>query len=87
MEKTYAPAKAIKKEYIELLNKSVDMVATPSLIKDSVSQIEHGSEIADKSGAVLSNIVNSVKKVSDLNNEIAAASSEQTTGFSKSARR
>nr|WP_295906235.1 methyl-accepting chemotaxis protein [uncultured Bdellovibrio sp.] len=52
-----------------------------SLIKDSVSQIEHGSEIADKSGAVLSNIVNSVKKVSDLNNEIAAASSEQTTGI------
>lgn len=52
-----------------------------SLIKDSVAQIEHGSEIADKSGAVLSNIVNSVKKVSDLNNEIAAASSEQTTGI------
>ena len=52
-----------------------------SLIKDSVSQIENGSRIADKSGAVLSNIVNSVKKVSDLNNEIAAASSEQTTGI------
>ncbi|ASD64140.1 HAMP domain-containing methyl-accepting chemotaxis protein [Bdellovibrio bacteriovorus] len=52
-----------------------------SLIKDSVSQIESGSEIADKSGAVLTNIVNSIKKVSDLNNEIAAASSEQTTGI------
>lgn len=51
------------------------------LIKDSVSQIEHGSDIADKSGAVLTNIVSSVKKVSDLNNEIAAASSEQTTGI------
>ncbi|WII72046.1 methyl-accepting chemotaxis protein [Bdellovibrio sp. 22V] len=52
-----------------------------TLIKDSVSQIENGSEIADKSGTVLSNIVNSVKKVSDLNTEIAAASSEQTTGI------
>lgn len=52
-----------------------------SLIKDSVAQIDNGSDIADKSGAVLSNIVNSVKKVSDLNNEIAAASSEQTTGI------
>ncbi|QDK37324.1 methyl-accepting chemotaxis protein [Bdellovibrio sp. NC01] len=52
-----------------------------SLIKDSVSQIDRGSEIADKSGTVLSNIVNSIKKVSDLNNEIAAASSEQTTGI------
>lgn len=52
-----------------------------SLIKDSVSQVEKGSEIADTSGEVLSNIVNSIKKVSDLNNEIAAASSEQTTGI------
>lgn len=51
------------------------------LIKDSVAQISDGSKIADKSGTVLSNIVNSVKKVSDLNNEIAAASSEQTTGI------
>jgi methyl-accepting chemotaxis protein len=52
-----------------------------SLIKDSVAQIEDGSETADQSGAVLTNIVSSVKKVSDLNNEIAAASSEQTTGI------
>lgn len=52
-----------------------------ALIKDSVSQIEDGSEIADKSGTELTNIVTSIKKVSDLNNEIAAASSEQTTGI------
>ncbi|WP_413570090.1 methyl-accepting chemotaxis protein [Bdellovibrio sp. HCB117] len=52
-----------------------------SLIKDSVSQIETGSEIADKSGAVLTNIVSSIKKVSDLNTEIATASAEQTTGI------
>lgn len=52
-----------------------------ALIKTSVSQIEEGSKIADKSGEVLSNIVTSIKKVSDLNNEIAAASSEQTTGI------
>ncbi|HEX7676176.1 MAG TPA: methyl-accepting chemotaxis protein [Bdellovibrio sp.] len=52
-----------------------------SLIKESVSQIDRGSNIADKSGTVLANIVTSIKKVSDLNNEIAAASSEQTTGI------
>ena len=52
-----------------------------SLIKDSVSQIEEGSATADKSGTALSNIVNSIKKVADLNNEIAAASAEQTTGI------
>lgn len=52
-----------------------------SLIKDSVEQVDRGSRIADSSGEVLANIVNSIKKVSDLNNEIAAASAEQTTGI------
>jgi methyl-accepting chemotaxis protein len=53
------------------------------LIKESVEQISTGSKIADQSGAVLKNIVNSVKKVSDLNNEIASASSEQSKGISQ----
>jgi methyl-accepting chemotaxis protein len=52
-----------------------------SLIKDSVDQIEKGSAIADKSGAILTNIVGSIKKVSDLNNEIANASQEQASGI------
>lgn len=51
------------------------------LIKISVTQVENGSRIADKSGEVLSEIVSSIKKVADLNNEIAAASSEQTSGI------
>lgn len=51
------------------------------LIKDSVQQIERGSKIADQSGEVLANIVNSIKKVSDLNTEISSASVEQTTGI------
>lgn len=51
------------------------------LIKDSVEQIENGTDIADKSGGVLNNIVTSIKKVSDLNSEISAASLEQTTGI------
>lgn len=53
------------------------------LIKDSVQKIDHGTQTADRSGAVLNNIVTSVKKVADLNNEIATASSEQTTGISQ----
>lgn len=52
-----------------------------TLIKESVAQIERGSQIADSSGTVLNNIVNSIKKVSDLNGDIAQASSEQTTGI------
>lgn len=51
------------------------------LIKESVEKVDKGSRVADRSGAVLANIVSSVKKVSDLNNEISAASSEQTTGI------
>lgn len=52
-----------------------------TLIKDSVAQIDKGSSIADKSGGMLSNIVTSIKKVSDLNNEIATASNEQAAGI------
>lgn len=56
------------------------------LIKESVEKVEKGSTIADRSGEVLSNIVNSVKKVADLNNEISAASGEQTTGIQQISR-
>lgn len=51
------------------------------LIKESVHKIERGTDKADKSGEVLKTIVHSVKKVSDLNNEIAAASEEQAAGI------
>lgn len=51
------------------------------LIKESVEKVDKGSNVADRSGQVLNNIVTSVKKVADLNNEISAASSEQTTGI------
>lgn len=51
------------------------------LIKDSVDKVDKGSSVADRSGEVLSKIVHSVKKVADLNNEISAASAEQTTGI------
>lgn len=53
------------------------------LIKESVEKITHGSKIADQSGEVLKNIVTSVKKVADLNNEIASASAEQSNGISQ----
>ncbi|MFS4458404.1 methyl-accepting chemotaxis protein [Bdellovibrio sp. HCB2-146] len=51
------------------------------LIKESVAQVDEGSKIAGQSGDVLNNIVSSVKKVSDLNSEIASASAEQTSGI------
>nr|BFD62216.1 hypothetical protein BdHM001_08970 [Bdellovibrio sp. HM001] len=51
------------------------------LIKESVEKIDRGTHKADKSGEMLKNIVTSVKKVADLNNEISMASEEQSTGI------
>lgn len=52
-----------------------------TLINDNVEKIERGMSVADKSGAVLTEIVGSVHKVSALNSEISIASGEQTTGI------
>jgi methyl-accepting chemotaxis protein len=52
-----------------------------TLIKDNVSKTENGSRVADSSGVVLKDIVTSVKKVADLNNEISTASQEQANGI------
>ncbi|MCX6131224.1 MAG: methyl-accepting chemotaxis protein [Proteobacteria bacterium] len=54
-----------------------------SLIRDNVSKIDKGTKIADRSGQVLQSILSSVKKVAELNNEIAGASKEQTSGLSQ----
>lgn len=53
------------------------------LIKESVERVENGSKVADRSEAILHNIMTSVKKVADLNNEIAQASREQADGISQ----
>jgi len=51
------------------------------LIKRSVEKIERGSSQAGQSGQVLGDIVSSVKKVHEINAEIAVASEEQTNGI------
>ena len=52
-----------------------------SLIKENVESTHQGVKIADSSGHSLNEIVTSVKKVADLNSEIAAASQEQANGI------
>lgn len=54
-----------------------------TLIKDSVSKIEVGSELADKTSHSLKEIVDSINKVAELNVEISSASEEQATGLSQ----
>ncbi len=51
------------------------------LIVDSVAKVESGSALVTQSGETLEEIVISVKKVSDIVAEIAAASREQSTGI------
>jgi methyl-accepting chemotaxis protein len=51
------------------------------LINDSVRKVQHGSVLVTRSGATLGQIVISVKKVSDIVAEIAAASREQSSGI------
>jgi methyl-accepting chemotaxis protein len=52
-----------------------------ALIVDSVAKVEEGSKLVDESGRTLEEIVNSVKKVTDIVAEIAAASREQSSGI------
>jgi methyl-accepting chemotaxis protein len=51
------------------------------LIGDSVEKVRVGSELVDASGKVLKDILDSVKKVSDIVAEISAASEEQAAGI------
>ena len=52
-----------------------------ALIKDSVEKVDEGTRLVDESGKTLGEIVNSVRKVSDIIAEIAAASGEQSSGI------
>ncbi|NII09230.1 methyl-accepting chemotaxis protein [Oleiagrimonas sp. C23AA] len=51
------------------------------LINDSVEKVKVGNELAEQSGKTLAEIVDSVKKVTDIVAEIAAASAEQSSGI------
>jgi methyl-accepting chemotaxis protein len=51
------------------------------LIQDSLRKVERGTELVNKSGDTLQTIVQSVKRVTDIVGEIAAAAGEQSTGI------
>jgi methyl-accepting chemotaxis protein len=52
-----------------------------TLIGDSLDKVETGTKLVDAAGKTMGEIVSSVKKVSDLIAEIAAASQEQSQGI------
>ena len=51
------------------------------LIQDSQEKVEQGAKLVNRSGETLSEIVSSVKKVSDIIGEIDAASEQQASGI------
>ncbi|KQV80129.1 chemotaxis protein [Massilia sp. Root351] len=52
-----------------------------SLIDDSVEKVDAGAKLVDQAGATMQDIVNSVKRVTDIMGEISTASAEQTSGI------
>ena len=51
------------------------------LIGDSVDKVDAGSRQVDQAGATMTEIVDAVKRVTDIMSEIAAASNEQSAGI------
>ncbi|MFI8618489.1 methyl-accepting chemotaxis protein [Acidovorax sp. NPDC077693] len=54
-----------------------------ALITASVERVEQGSVLVDKAGVTMTEVVSSIRRVTDIMGEISAASSEQSTGVSQ----
>ncbi|WDZ98391.1 methyl-accepting chemotaxis protein [Herbaspirillum sp. WKF16] len=54
-----------------------------TLIDDSVNQVASGSKLVEQAGRTMTEVVSSVKRVSDLVAEISAATQEQSTGINE----
>lgn len=52
-----------------------------TLISDSVSKVESGTQLVDQAGVTMNDVVDSVRRVSDIITEITAASREQSLGI------
>ncbi|MEI8158447.1 MAG: methyl-accepting chemotaxis protein [Burkholderiales bacterium] len=53
------------------------------LINASVERVEHGTALVDQAGTTMTEVVDSIKRVTDIMGEISAASSEQSTGVAQ----
>jgi len=54
-----------------------------TLINASVEQVEKGTTLVDQAGATMSEVVTSIRRVTDIMGEISAASHEQSQGVSQ----
>jgi len=51
-----------------------------TLITESVERVERGTQLVDKAGNTMQEVVNSIRRVTDIMGEISAASAEQSAG-------
>jgi methyl-accepting chemotaxis protein len=51
-----------------------------SLINASVERVEHGTDLVDRAGATMNDVVNSIRQVTDIVGAISLASAEQASG-------
>jgi methyl-accepting chemotaxis protein-1 (serine sensor receptor) len=54
-----------------------------SLINASVERVEHGTVLVDQAGTTMTEVVSSIKRVTDIMGEISAASNEQALGVAQ----
>jgi methyl-accepting chemotaxis protein len=52
-----------------------------ALIDDSVGRVDEGARLVDQAGATMTEVVESVRRVTDIIGEITSASAEQTSGI------
>ena len=72
----------VASEVRSLAHKSADAAKEIKLlIFDSVKKVESGSKLVSEVGTTMTEIISSVKHVTDITNEISAASSEQSVGI------
>jgi len=54
-----------------------------TLISDSVQRVEQGTALVDQAGLTMTEVVSSIRRVTDIMGEISAASGEQSAGVSQ----
>ena len=54
-----------------------------TLINDSVQRVEHGTALVDQAGVTMTEVVSSIRRVTDIMGEISAASTEQSQGVAQ----
>ena len=54
-----------------------------TLIQASVERVEHGNSLVDRAGTTMTEVVTSIRRVTDIMGEISAASQEQSQGVAQ----